>query len=839
MTDQRSPPSKHLAKHPVTTKRLAYVLAACVSLTPTPAWGQSGPPAPQRSAQPAPSDDQSEEVTVNARRNPAAVWSETPAQIILGPADIRSYGASNLDELIGSLAPELGTARGRGDGAPIILLNGRRIASYSEIRSLPTEAIARVEIFTEEVALQYGYAADQRVINIVLRRFFRAITAEGDTGAAQGGLGEKDEADGDDLAISPRGRVNVDAKLQSQNAFNQLQRGVTASPTGPDDRLDRTLAPNSLTGQATGVWNHVFNRIVAETSSLTIQSGASQSLIGLDQNTQQVIHAQNDTRSVEGNFTLDGATPNWLWTASANLSRSDNNAAVESSTPQHSDAVNTSTALIANASGAVLALPAGAVRLSGRGSFTASDLDGASDRNGLTEDTHLSRTDFGARVTLSAPITARNHFGSGFGNFSLNASGSVDKLSDFDTVTTLGGGANWSPIADVRLSAQIDDAHAAPSLDQLGDPALATPGAPVFDPNTGKTALVTVTTGGNPDLKSEARRDLTFNASYSPHEISGLTLSASYVHNETENALTAFPLFTPALEAAFPNRFTRDSGGNLIAIDRRPINLSHRETQTARIGATFSMGFGPRIEPERGAGGGPFARFRRGDGDEAGPPPPGGEASGAPAQAGGAANAQGAPAGAPPPGYGAGFGGGGAGGFGGGFGGGGGRGGFGGGTAGRLSFSIFYTRRLEDNVILAPGQHAIDLLQGAALGGDGGGGVDKVEFEGGMNWRGLGVRLNGSWNSGYTVLGVTPLQNLNYSDVASVGLRVFFDFNGHPDWVRANPWLRSLRIVARVDNLFDSAPRVRDGAGATPYTDQEKLLNPNGRAWQIGLRKLF
>ena len=42
------------------------------------------------------------------------------------------------------------------------------------MRDIPTEAIERVEILPEEVALKYGYRADQRVVNIVLRERFRS-----------------------------------------------------------------------------------------------------------------------------------------------------------------------------------------------------------------------------------------------------------------------------------------------------------------------------------------------------------------------------------------------------------------------------------------------------------------------------------------------------------------------------------------------------------------------------------------------------------------------------------------------------------------------------------------
>ena len=89
-----------------------------------------------------------------------------------------------------------------------MLLNGRRISSFAEIRDLPTEAIARVDILPEEVALKYGYRADQKVVNFVLRRRFRALTAEvGDQIATEGGRNTPDGT----LDIL---NINRDSRLQ-------------------------------------------------------------------------------------------------------------------------------------------------------------------------------------------------------------------------------------------------------------------------------------------------------------------------------------------------------------------------------------------------------------------------------------------------------------------------------------------------------------------------------------------------------------------------------------------------------------------------------------------------
>ena len=109
----------------------------------------------------------------------------------LGAADVRALGVTSIAELVTELAPQT-------NGTPVILLNGKRISSFSEIQDIPSEAIARVDILPEQVALSYGYAPTQKVVNIVLRERFRAETVQlrggtttqggRDSGTAEGGM---------------------------------------------------------------------------------------------------------------------------------------------------------------------------------------------------------------------------------------------------------------------------------------------------------------------------------------------------------------------------------------------------------------------------------------------------------------------------------------------------------------------------------------------------------------------------------------------------------------------------------------------------------------------------
>jgi iron complex outermembrane receptor protein len=170
---------------------------AALLVTAAPAFAQS---AVQTQAQPAaaktaapprraraltPADDPPEvsEIVVTAGKTvyqtqPGAVAGDIEPEVQLSPAQIQSYGVSTVTELLDELAPQTRSDRGRGGGSPVVLLNGRRISGFNEIRDIPTEAILRVDILPEEVALKYGFTADQRVVNIVLRRRFRAETVD-------------------------------------------------------------------------------------------------------------------------------------------------------------------------------------------------------------------------------------------------------------------------------------------------------------------------------------------------------------------------------------------------------------------------------------------------------------------------------------------------------------------------------------------------------------------------------------------------------------------------------------------------------------------------------------
>jgi iron complex outermembrane recepter protein len=228
---------------------------------PSPAAPSAGVPSTGRSAAPPPSQAQdddadeapapntSREVVVTGRKpppQPGAVVGDIKPEEQFSPADIRSFGDSTVTELINDLAPEARSDRGRGGDSPVILLNGRRISSFNEVQNIPTEAILRVDILPEEVALKYGYTADQKVINIVLRRRFHAITGEALGGGPTEGGQVTGQAEADLLRLRGDSRLNLDLKYTGQSNLTEADRGLDSTATElPFDTTGNVVSPTS------------------------------------------------------------------------------------------------------------------------------------------------------------------------------------------------------------------------------------------------------------------------------------------------------------------------------------------------------------------------------------------------------------------------------------------------------------------------------------------------------------------------------------------------------------------------------------------------------------------
>ncbi|WP_230772298.1 TonB-dependent receptor [Sphingomonas sp. Leaf4] len=214
------------------------VLAAQAPVAQTPP-APATPAATEPTAAAADTESDAEEIVVTGRPPPGSVPGDIKPELQLSPADIRSYGTNSITELLSELAPQIQSVRG---GEPVILINGRRSAGFREIGDFPPEALLRVDILPEEVALKFGYRADQKVINFVLRPRFRSYTSELEGSAPTQGGSSNFEAEGGLVRVDRDKRFNLNLQAETTSNLLESERGI---------RPNATATPFDLTGNVT------------------------------------------------------------------------------------------------------------------------------------------------------------------------------------------------------------------------------------------------------------------------------------------------------------------------------------------------------------------------------------------------------------------------------------------------------------------------------------------------------------------------------------------------------------------------------------------------------------
>ncbi len=796
----------------------ARLLAGCALAAFATAASAAAPP--QRDIS---QDTEVEEVVVQGKLTlPGQVIGDITPEVTLSPREIRAYGAANVTELLAALAPQLTSGQGNG-GRPVVLINGGRVSGFNEIRDLPTEAIGRVEILPEEVSLKYGYPADQKVVNIVLRQRFKAWLAEASDTEPTAGAGDTAAAHLGYLKILKGQRLLLDAKVTRTQPITEADRDVVGG-----DGAARTLQPRSNDVTLNGVWAKPLGGGVSATVNGTFESTDSDARLGLSPFATDALKRRSETEDGRLAAAANGALAGWQWSSTAEVERNvvrtntDRATAALAYTDETRAATTEAQAdLVLNR--ALWRLPAGqmAATLTAR----VSTLDFQSDalRAGITQSSDLTRNMGEVRGNFDLPLLRPGDGLAGsVGKLSANLNLGYQHLSDFGDLSTIGYGLNWSPITPVRVLVSYSQTDQAPTVNQLGDPVTATPGSRVFDLATGQAVEVTRISGGNGALDKGERDVFKFGVTYKPFDKTNLNFQADYVSSRIHDGIVAFPSASTEVADAFPDRFVRNAAGVLVQVDARPVNFALQSRDELRWGFTYSRPVGPQPTAEQ------IAAFRRriaegGGAPPDGPPPPG--ATGGPPGGMG----PGGPGGGGPGGGGPGGGGGGRGGF----------GGFGGGPrSGVFQIGLYHTVAFKDEVSIRPGLPVLDLLDGGAIGQGGGSPRNQIDLQANYTRGGLGVAMNAKWQEGTRIDGATAADNLDFSDLTTVNLRLFADLTLQP-LARTHKWMRGSRVTLAVDNLFDAHQDVRSAAGVTPISYQPDLLDPVGRSVRLTVRKLF
>lgn len=742
-----------------------------------------------------------DDIVVAGRRPRGSVVGDIRPERTFSPNDIRAFGADNIEDLLGAVGPQVASARGQGDGAPVTLLNGRRVSSFSEIARIPTEAIERIEILPEEVALKYGYRADQKVVNVVtFQRYRSGIGQIGVAGPTDGGR-TTGNTDADFLLIRNNTRYGLGATYARSTDVLESDRDVRQIAGAPTAGRARTLLPSTeqltlngvisgpLLGDATGTLNGRF------------EENRSESLLGLG--TKGPLRRNSDGDVAHLGATLGGRIGQWQWTALGNYDRATSRTLTDLSDPTAPRDDARSISSIGNTdlvlSGPVAQLPAGPLSATVRGGVEVRDLDSRSSRGTSSQRSNLGRDTAGFQLNLDLPLVGSVDGGaSRFGRLSANGNIALASLSEAGRLRTFGYGLNWAPAKTISLIVSGSSEQEAPTLDQLGGPLLVTPNVRTFDLARGEVVDITQVSGGNPRLRNDDRHAFRLGLNIRPLARTDLTFNLSYVATSVDDSITAFPIVTPALEAAFPDRFVRDQEGRLRQIDTRPINVAETRQKQLRWGFNLTKPLGPvpadmqdgiiRIPDSM------VSQMKPGpDGSFTFTPEPGS------AFARNIATA-----------------------------------------ASRLYVSVYHSWYFEDSLRLRGGLPSLDLLDGGAIDSLGGRRRHKVDLVAGAAKRGLGGRLSATWRSGTDIGGADGASDrLHFGSLATVDFNLFVNLGERVRGGPASAWLKGTRLTLGVTNIFNARPNVRDRLGETPLSYQPAYLDPSGRAMSLRLRKVF
>ncbi|MFS2110337.1 TonB-dependent receptor [Sphingomonas sp. Sphisp140] len=831
-------------------------------------------PAAHAQDKPAPKP-QEDEIVVTGKAPPGSVIGDIPPENRLGPADIAAYGVGTVSELLDAIAEQTASAQGREDEGPVVLVNGKRISGINEVSDLPTESIVRADILPEEVALKYGYDAQRKVVNIILRRRFEGRVANLAGGFATEGQGENESGDFTYTRIRDNDRVNIAARAKSSASLLESERDLVPATTagdGTDDQSYRTLKPAT---RSYGLNANLAHQLSAGTNlsvNLRGDYSTSDGLNGLPLGattflSDDPLRQDSRTTTVGGGVTLNhDLSKRWRLSAVASYSHADTRRDTDRAdagligTDRASTLTDTGDAsLLVN--GKLLGLPAGDAAVSLRLSSDFSALSTRSRLGGMATSGDSSRTNAGGQISLDLPLASRARGVLPFlGKLTANLNGGITQVSDYGTLGTFGYGLNWTPVTGLSLIAAVNEDRVAPTLAQRGDALVITDNVRAYDYATGQTVTVSRISGGNPLLKADDRHVVKLGLTAKPWTRLNLSFTANYNSSRTENAIISIADGSAALEEAFPEHFERDAASQLTSIDTRAVNIAREDREQLRWGITFTQvlraprrptpppGFRPpwmRDRPEGGRPNGETRYDRPPEGPDVGRPPaedgdivvngrelrdPSGP--GRPGGFEGPPEGFGPPPGGPPPeGFGPP-----PGGFGpppGGF-----RGGpMGGGSdnGARLQFSLYHSVILKDEIVLREGLAPIDLMDGGTLGGTPRA-RHNVQLNTGVIDNGLGVRLSGSWKSAAEVTGTSPAGDLRFGALATLELRVFANLANR---FHGQGWARGTRVSLSIANLLDTRQKVTDASGATPLAYQGAYLDPEGRTLLLSARRIF
>jgi hypothetical protein len=246
---------------------------------------------------------------------------------------------------------------------------------------------------------------------------------------------------------------------------------------------------------------------------------------------------------------------------------------------------------------APLRLPAGRVTITGTVEAERRAASSFS-RGPSPSELRLGRTRVESGLALDVPLASRREGVLPFmGELSVNGSVYAREVGGFGALRDTTFGIAWAPIEGVQLLGTVRRSEAAPDMAQQLTPAVRIENVSVFDYGNGRTELVTLLLGGNPELLAERRLVRSMAINLKPFPKRELRLAATYEMATIRDQTATVFAITPQTEAILPDLFTRDAAGRLASVAYRPINLALERTRTLNLTLNANGRFGKAPPP--------------------------------------------------------------------------------------------------------------------------------------------------------------------------------------------------------------------------------------------------
>lgn len=756
-------------------------------------------------------DEQDGPIIVTARR-----WGQAnlTSERELDEDQIGAYGANSIGELIEDITPLIGGVR----DTPILLVNGRRIGSSTEITGYPAEALDRLAILPPEAAARYGYAAGQRVVNLELKKNFASTDGDASLAVPLAGGRTSSQLSVARSVIDGDTRWNVQVTGSYETPLLKSERNI---PVRPDAAA---ILPSLEAAEGHPVEPNRFETLAPETRSLNLNIGVVRPVgdfflslnasAGENRSTQltgmpvaaidisaageremlyrlvsdRALQSRQRSTNYTASASLSGPIAGWQTSLSASYSSSRNSSAndtgydsaelqrrVDAGDPSFdpsgrwpfipliTDRNRSSAQTIGatfNASRSIFKLPAGAAN-------TNVTINASHSRSGFAASEGILKGRFASnrlegRWTLTIPVANRAlDILAPLGDLGVDLSMEIGMERRTGTRHKWDAAVRWAPLSVIDLRASVGRENVEPLFEQLYGPRIELI-TRLFDFVQQEYVQPISVFGGNPDLEGGSIDTLSASATMRPFKGDIATLNIEYRRRVARGGIASLPTLTPDIEAAFPERVVRDASGRLISIDARPINISDDRAETITSGLTLL-----------------YTAKRKTPAGE--PLPPG----------------------SPRP--------------------------------WTFSLSLIHSWQLSSKMVIRPGLPVLDRLRDSGLP------RHNVALNLAVGRRGIGASLNANWNGPARVRSdaAAGATEFRYPSWAQFNLGLFVEPERWRGISRARNWASNLRISLDVQNILNGYQRVTVLGATTRRGLTRDEIDPLGRTIRLNIRKQF